>query len=41
MRLKYRAAAYMLEEIAETALPEAGRAGELAGIFLAYYRAES
>ena len=38
---KCLAAAYMLEEIAETALPEAGRAGELAGTFLAHYHAES
>lgn len=38
---KCLAAAYMLEEITETALPEAGRVGELAGTFLAHYHAES
>lgn len=38
---KCLAAAFILEEIADTALPEATRAGELAATLLAHHRAES
>lgn len=37
---KYTAVAFLLEEIAETALPDARCAADLAGTFSAHYRAE-
>jgi hypothetical protein len=38
---KCTAASFLLEEIAETALPDAVRAADLAGTFRAYYLAET